>query len=128
MISVVRQFYSFVGVGLLAACVHYGLLIGLVEGAGVGAVPATLAGFIAGGLLSYRLNRRHTFGSERPHEEAMWRFALVAGVGFLLTYALMHVLVDKLHLPYLPGQVLTTGVVMLWTFAANRMWTFRFEL
>lgn len=91
-------------------------------------MPAALCGFGLGGALSYLLNRRHTFGSERPHEEAAWRFALVAGVAFILTYLFMQLMVEQWRLPYLPAQVVTTGVVMIWTFAANRMWTFRGEL
>ena len=74
--------------------------------------------------MSYRLNRRHTFGSERPHEEAIWRFTLVAGVAFVLTYALMRVLVEGWLIPYLPSQLVTSGLVMIWTFAANKLWTF----
>jgi putative flippase GtrA len=121
---VARQFSAFFGVGLVAAVVHYGTLIGLVEGAGAGPVPATLAGYVLGGVVSYLLNRRHVFASDRPHREATWRFAVVAGVGFVLTGLLMALLTGPVALPYLPAQVLTTGVVMLWSFAANRRWTF----
>lgn len=120
-----RQFAAFSGVGIVAALVHYGLLVGLVEGAGVAPVPATLAGYIAGGIVSYLLNRRLTYASERPHAEAGWRFAIVAGVGFLLTWGLMHVFTERMGLPYLPMQVVTTGIVLFWSFLANRIWTFR---
>lgn len=119
-----RQFAAFFGVGLAAAVVHYGLLILLVEAGGSHPVPATLAGYVAGGLVSYVLNRRHTYRSERPHREATWRFALVALVGFLLTWFLMFVLVEWVGGPYLAAQVMTTGVVMLWSFAAHKAWTF----
>ena len=85
-----RQFTAFFGVGLVAAVAHYGLLIALVEGGGLHPVPATLAGYVAGGLVSYALNRRHTYTSRRPHREATWRFALVAFVGFLLTWLFMY--------------------------------------
>lgn len=122
-----RQLRSFVGVGLVCTALHYMVLISLVQGAGLPPVPATLVGFCVGGLLSYLLNRRHTFGSERPHEEAAWRFALVAGVAFGLTWLLMRLFVERWHAPYLPAQVVTTGLVMVWTFAANRLWTFRGE-
>jgi putative flippase GtrA len=124
MSFLIRQLSTFIGVGIVAAIVHYGLLIGLVEVAGFAVVPSTLVGFTAGGLVSYHLNRRHTFRSERRHTEAAWRFALVAGVGFGLTYLFMHLFVDRAQLPYLPFQVVTTGIVMLWSFAGNRMWTF----
>jgi len=120
----VRQFAAFAGVGLMAAVPHYGLLIGLVEWGGWQPVPATLVGYGVGGLLSYMLNRRHVFASERPHHEASWRFAGVAGIGFCLTYGLMHLLVDRLQLPYLAAQIATTGMVLGWSFLANRIWTF----
>ena len=62
--------------------------------------------------------------ASEPHREATWRFAVVAGVGFLLTAALMHGLVTLLGMPYLVAQALTTGVVLSWSFLAHRMWTF----
>lgn len=123
--GVTRQFGAFFGVGLVAAVVHYGLLIALVEGRGIDPVPATLAGYVAGGVVSYILNRRLTYRSDRPHGEATWRFALVAFVGFLLTGAFMHVFVTWAGAPYLPAQVVTTGIVLVWSFLANRIWTFK---
>lgn len=120
-----KQFAAFFGVGLAAAVVHYGLLVALVEGGVAGPVPATLAGYVGGGLVSYALNRRHTYRSRRPHAEAGWRFALVALVGFALTGVLMHAFTRTLSAPYLPAQLVTTGIVLLWSFVAHRIWTFR---
>ena len=57
----ISQFSAFAGVGLVAAVVHYGTLIGLVEGYRAGPVPATLAGYVLGGIVSYALNRRYAF-------------------------------------------------------------------
>lgn len=119
-----RQFTAFFGVGLAAAVIHYGLLIGLVEGGALHPVPATLVGYVAGGAVSYVLNRRHTYASDRPHREATWRFAAVAFVGFLVTWLLMHAFTIWLGAPYLPAQIVTTGVVMLWSFVAHKIWTF----
>lgn len=123
--NLLRQASAFAGVGIIAAVGHYGTLIGLVEIFDVSPVPSTLAGYVVGGLVSYALNRRHTFASDRPHHEAGWRFGLVAAVGFVLTGLVMHFLVDRLGLPYLPSQVATTGVVLTWSFLANKLWTFR---
>lgn len=120
-----RDVVAFGGVGLAAAAVHYGLLIGLVEGAGADPVPATLAGYLGGGVVSYALNRRLTFASDRPHREATWRFALVAAVGFGLTWLFMALFVRTLGAPYLPAQLVTTGLVLVWSFGANKLWTFR---
>lgn len=122
--SLPRQISAFALVGVAAAVAHYGALIGLVELGGWRAVPATLLGYVAGGLVSYLLNRRHTFASDRPHEEAGWRFAVVAGVGFLLTYGAMHLFVERMGAPYLPAQIVTTLIVMAWSFLAHKLWTF----
>jgi putative flippase GtrA len=122
--ALIRQVIAFTGVGVVAAIVHYGLLIGFVELAGWRPVPATLVGYIGGGVMSYWLNRGLTYQSDRPHEEAGWRFAAVAAVGFCLTYGAMHILVDRWALPYFPAQLLTTGIVLVWSFVAHKLWTF----
>jgi putative flippase GtrA len=121
---IARQFSAFVIVGLIAAVAHYGTLIGLVEARLMGPVPATLLGFLAGAAVSYVLNRRFAFESDRPHREALWRFGIVSVVGFTLTGLIMAVLTGPLNAPYLPAQVLTTGIVLFWNFLANRYWTF----
>jgi hypothetical protein len=75
-------------------------------------------------VVSYWLNRTHTYASDRPHSEAGWRFALVAGVGFLITFAVMSSLVVRLALPYFPSQIATTLVVLVWSFLAHKFWSF----
>jgi putative flippase GtrA len=122
--AVARQFATFSGVGVIAAVAHFGVLIALVEATGMDAVRAALAGYVAGGVVSYVLNRRLTYRSDRPHREATWRFALVAVVGFFLTWLLMAAFIRGMELPYLPAQLATTGIVLFWSFAANKVWTF----
>jgi putative flippase GtrA len=126
MIRLLRQFSSFFWIGLVAAGVHYSLLVGLVQLAHFAVLPSTLAGYTAGGVVSYLLNRQHTFKTGRPHEESSWRFVVVAGVGFGLTSVFMYVFYDLWRVQYLLAQVVTTGIVMLWSFAAHKFWTFRF--
>jgi putative flippase GtrA len=123
--SLRRQFSSFVVVGLIATAAHYSVLISLKELAHWSVIPATLSGFCLGGVVSYVLNRRHTFASDRAHVEAGWRFFTVSAAGFFLTWGLMRLFVVAWGAPYLPAQMVTTGLVMVWNFGANRHWTFR---
>jgi putative flippase GtrA len=122
--STTRQLATYASVGVGATLAHYAVLIALVEGGGWRAVPATLCGYVVGGVVAYLLNRRHTFASDRPHAEATWRFALVAFAGFCVTYALMSLFIDRWGAPYLPAQMVTTVLAMFVTFALNRRWTF----
>ncbi len=122
--SLPRQFLRFSGVGVIAAISHFAVLIALVEFAGAAPVPAALAAFIAGGVASYALNRRFTFVTSLSHQHAVPRFAIVAGGGFLLTGLAMHVLIVRFGVHYVAAQIVTTLVVLLWTFTLNRNWTF----
>jgi putative flippase GtrA len=119
-----RQMSAFAGAGVFAAIAHYGVLLAAVELFRVEAVLASLIGFVAGGVVSYALNRRHTFAATRSHGAAGWRFAVVAFGGFLITGAVMALLVRHWGLPYLPAQIATTLLVMLFTFSAHKRWSF----
>lgn len=120
-----REFGNFVLVGLVVVATHYGLLVALVEGYRMDPVPATLLGFFAGGVVSYLLNRRLTYASDRPHREATWRFVIVTAIGFGLTWLLMALFTRYVGAPYLLAQLATTGIVLFWSFGANKLWTFR---
>jgi putative flippase GtrA len=119
-----REFLAFGLVGVAAALFHYGTLVALVELAAIGAVPASAAGFVAGGLVSYWLNYHWTFQSSRRHQTALPSFFLIALVGLGLNTLLMAALTGGLGLQYLLAQVLTTSVLLFWHWLANRRWTF----
>lgn len=119
-----RQFASYALAGVATAVVHYTVLIGLVEVFGTGPVPASLAGFAVGGIVSYTLNRWLTFDATRTHAQATWRFGLIAFGGFVLTGLLMSLFVTRLGLPYLPMQLVTTLCVMVFSFLGHKYWSF----
>jgi putative flippase GtrA len=122
--AVARQIAIFAVVGIAAVVIHYGALIGLVEIMSWHAIPATLIGYVCGGIVSYILNRRHTYESDRPHGEAIWRFALIASMGFFLTWLLMYTLSERTGLGYLFAQTLTTLIIMFLNFVAHKWFTF----
>jgi putative flippase GtrA len=124
-VKLAAQFTIFSAVGGVAAIGHYGTLIALSELAGASPVPASLAGFVVGGIISYLLNYRFTFRSTKQHREALTKFLVVAAMGFVLNGAAMWLLTDRVNLHYLPAQLIATGLVLIWTFSCNRIWTFR---
>jgi putative flippase GtrA len=125
LLRLAHQFVRYAGVGALATGFHYLTLVAAVELGGASPVLAAMCGFLVGGSISYGLNRSWTFGSDRAHEAAVPRFAIVAFIGFLLTGAFMALLTGRLGLHYLLAQVTTTGLVVIWTFLGHRHWTFR---
>lgn len=124
MLATLRQFAHFSGVGFISAIGHYGLLIVLVQSLDVAPVPASAAGALLGAGINYSLNYRFTFRSAKRHRDAVLKFAVVASVGLILNTIFMWLGVELLGFHYLISQIVTTGLVLIWSFLGNRYWAF----
>lgn len=122
-----KQFLFFTAIGGIGTGGQYVTLIALKEGGILTPLPASIAGFIVGAIINYFLNHRFTFNSTKPHKEAMAKFFIVASFGALINTGLMYVGIYLLHVYYLLAQIVATGIVLLWNFAANKLWTFKLE-
>ncbi|WUR12927.1 GtrA family protein [[Empedobacter] haloabium] len=118
-----RSLSAFLAVGALCTLVQYGAM-GLLVLAGMPAVAASATGFAGSAGLNYALNRRATFGSDRPHRTAMPRFVAVALMGLLLNTLLLTLLTGA-GLAVIPAQLLTTTGVIAWNYCIHGAWTFR---
>lgn len=125
MLDILGQFSRFFGAGVVSAVGHYGLLILLVQAYGVDSVQASIAGSLLGAGINYLMNYHFTFQSSKRHRESLTKFAIVASISVVLNMILMWIAVDVAALHYLLAQVLTTVLLLFWSFAANRWWTFR---
>jgi putative flippase GtrA len=96
----------------------------LVEAGGYHAAPASAAGYAAGSVANYLLNRRWTFRSDRPHPQGLARFTCMVALGCLFNVALMHVLAADLGINYLSAQVFVTAAILLFNFSLSASWVF----
>ncbi len=119
-----RQFITFFGVGVAATLTDWSTFFVLGRFFSVPNVYAALVAYCLGGMLSYTLNRAHTFQSERTHLEAGWRFAAVMVVGFALTGLFVWLFADRMGLAPMVARVLSTAIVFFWNYAAHKLWTF----
>jgi putative flippase GtrA len=118
------QFLRYAGAGAVGTAAHYLVLVVLVQGAGIGVVAASTAGAIVGAAINYVLNYRYTFASRQPHARALYRFALVALAGILLNAVVVAAMLALAGPHYLVAQLVATGVVLLFGYGVNRLWTF----
>jgi putative flippase GtrA len=119
-----RRFALYAICGGSGVLVDLGLYTTLVL-AGVGYQLANAAGYAMGTLLSFVLNRHYTF---RVYDSPLRRMALffgIAGTGYLISTALLWVLIEHLHLNPLTAKLVTLGVVLVVQFSGNRAITFR---
>lgn len=114
---------GFLSVGVASTALHYALMTAAVELLRAPEIPAAAAGFLAGAVLNYGLNRRLSFASKRPHRQGLPRFVLMVALGVLLNSALLG-LGLRLGLHYLPAQMLATVAVMGFNFACMKYWIF----
>ena len=119
------QFLRFATVGGIATAIQYLILIALVQGVNMNVVLASTIGFVLSAACNYSLNYRFTFRSSVKHRSAIFKFFVVAGVGLILNSFTMLIATEYLSMYYLLAQVLATGLVLLWNFTGNRLWTFK---
>lgn len=99
----------------------------LVVGAQVLGMPVVFSslGSVVGACINYFINYHYTFGSRQSHLTTMHRFFGVALMGFFLNTIIMGFCIHELQLHYLLAQCLSTGIVLVWGFTVNLIWTFR---
>jgi putative flippase GtrA len=125
MKQLTKQFILFALVGLVATITQYFTLMILVECFNITPVVASSCGYLIGGLVSYYLNHRITFQSDKQHHIAAVQFFCVATVGFSINFFLMSIGTHLYHIPYLIMQIISTSTILFWHFLANRFWTFK---
>ncbi len=109
---------------MAATVTTYAVLIVGVEGLHISAVTASIAGYMLGMVVNYLLNYRYTYGSDQHHHVVIPKFLTVMAVGMFINAALMYVGINWLGLHYLLAQLAAVAVVLMWSFTANRLWTF----
>jgi len=92
---------------------------------GVDYQVANAAGYALGTLLSFFLNRHFTFKIYDNALRRMALFFLTAGIGYLISTALLWLLVEHLHLNPFSAKLITLAIVLVVQFSGNRAITFR---
>ncbi len=112
--------------GLFATAVHYGVLAGLIEGAGMGsAALANALAAVCGIAVSYAGNRSFVLRSRAPHRRAGPRFLAGYGAVVALHGGAMALWADMGGLDYRFGFLLFTGLAAVLTYLLNRFFVFR---
>ena len=101
---------------ILATLVDFGLLVLLVEKAGLWYVLATSMGAAAGAATNFSINRYWSFeAGEAPWRKQAARYAAVSAGSLLLNTAGVYALTDGFGSPY-PISKLVTALVVGWVF------------
>jgi putative flippase GtrA len=122
---VVVQFVKFGIVGVSNTLLAFAVYTLLLKVFGVWYVAASGIGFAVGAVNGFLLNRRWTFSGHVGDALTPVRWAIVQTCGLACNLGLVYLFVDGLGMDELVGQIPTTAIVTVLTFAANRAWTFK---
>ena len=118
-----RHFLRYAGVGAAATAVHYAVLVGLVEGAGMAPRFAAAIGAWIGAQVAFAGNARFNFGAGPVTLRAWLRFQITAAVGAAISFTIVAVGV-RAGMYYLIAQAAATLVALFVTYEINRRWSF----
>jgi putative flippase GtrA len=110
--------------GVLSVAVDVGTLAGLKSGAGAPLPVATVGAFACGLVVNYTLNRNWTFQAQADHRRTMTRYAVMMGLNFGATLAIVLGL-THLGLYYLLSKAIAVGTIAIVNFTAGRHWVFK---
>lgn len=120
------KFIRFCLVGGSGVVVDFGITYLLKEKARINKYIANSAGFVCAASSNYFLNRIWTFASSDPHIMTQYlRFLGISIAGLLLNNLAIYILNDRLRMNFYISKILAIGVVTIWNFTMNYMFTFR---
>lgn len=119
------QMMRFVTVGVLAACVHFSIVVLLVQGFSYVPLIANIGGFLISFQVSYVGHRLWTFSDTVvEHREAYPRLVMVQIMNFALNESLYYLFLS-LHLPYQLALLIVIAIMPAFTYATSKWWVFQ---
>lgn len=114
-------------IGLVAAVLHYWMVVALVELGGMAPLLANLGGFASAFWCSYFGHCLWTFMDRRTTNAThlFFRFLAIAMLGFLLNQLAFYLLLTHAALPYLILIATVVVVAAALTYIATRLWALR---
>ena len=119
------QIMRFLTVGVMAAAVHFSVVVLLVQTYGYAPLIANIGAFIVSFQVSYWGHRSWTFSeTDISHREAYTKLVMVQLVNFGLNESL-YFLMLSLHLPYQLALLIVLSVMPVFTFISSKYWVFQ---
>ncbi len=126
-----RQFFPFIKyciVGVIGTSIDLFIVYLLVEFFGFNPIVAALFGFLFAVTNNFFLNKFWTFRVASTNYRKLWiKFFLVSSTGLSITLLLMYLFWEIFGIYYLLAKLLTSGIVLIWNFLANKFWTFHIK-
>lgn len=117
------QFSRYAVIGLLLNAALYVAYLALVA-SGLSPVAAMSITYATGVVIGFVLNRRITFGHDGRPAGPFLRYVIAYALGYLLNWAGLWLLVDRMAVPHQLAQAALIFAVACFLFIMQRIWVF----
>jgi len=123
-----QKFIKFAVVGFTGLFVDFGITWLTKEKLRIPKYVANAIGFSSAATTNYFLNRIWTFESTNPEIMLEYgEFLLISLIGLLLNTLILYLVVCKLKIKFYIAKIFAIGMVTVWNFFANVLFTFNPE-
>jgi len=123
-----QKFIKFAVVGFTGLFVDFGITWLTKEKLRIPKYVANAIGFSSAATTNYFLNRIWTFESTNPEIMLEYgEFLLISLIGLLLNTLILYLVVSKLKINFYIAKIFAIGMVTVWNFFANVLFTFNPE-
>ena len=120
------EFIKFCATGFSGMIIDFGATWILKEKFRINKYAANSTGFILAATSNYLLNRLWTFHSENQQIlTEYFSFMLISFAGLIINNLVIFLLHDKIKMNFYLSKLLAIGVVTLWNFIMNFLFTFK---
>ncbi|WP_172448629.1 GtrA family protein [Caulobacter mirabilis] len=119
-----RHISGYAVVGLVSTGVHFAVALGLADLADFTPLAANACAFVSALLTSYVGNAVITFGSPIRSREAFIKFCAASLLAFALNQIIVHLLSDRLGVPFVASLFVVLFTVPPITFLLAKYWAF----
>lgn len=117
---------KYIIVGIIGTLIDMLVLVLLVEVFACPILWAATIAFVFAATNNFIFNKWWTFKDDSKYIAHQYtKFLIVSVVGLLMTVTLMHVFVGVIGIWYIIAKALTSLLVLVWNFFANKQWTFK---
>ena len=125
--ALMRQIITFCGVGGLNTLLSLAIILGLSELLHVHYVLANIIGYAAGLVSGFIMHKRITFKAQTigsADARQFITFMVVFAVGYAAQLGVLMLLVEQMHTPNIPAQIMAWVVYVAISFAGHKYFTF----
>lgn len=121
-----KQFYFFLGVGLICTVLNYVLLYLLTTLLNIYYLISYLIVFFIGNLAGFILNKKYTFKTQKKHIwSELWKYYSVMFSNLLINLIAIYLLTEFCYIWYLHASLLTTIIGIFYNFILHKKWSFK---